>query len=529
MAATALLLVGGCAPRSEPDFDLLISGATLIDPGGSSVAVRDLAVAGDRIAAIGDLAGKTAQIEIDGSGLHLAPGFIDSHSHTADALIASDRSGAEALLYQGITTVVINPDGHGPIDLVQQRQELLEHPLGINVAQMIGHGSVRREVLGMEDRAPNEDEMAAMAQLVRDAMNEGAFGLSSGPFYAPGSYSETDELVALARVAGDFGGVYQSHIRDESNYTIGLEAAVTEVITVAEQADVTGIVTHIKALGPPVWGSSETIVDSIEAARARGIRVFADQYPYPASATGLGAALVPRWAQADGHDAFRSRLGEPEQRRRIVSEMHQNLARRGGADRIQFRHVPGRSELEGQTLAAVAGQAQIDPVDLSLQLLSSPDGRGDVGIVSFNMNENDVETFMAQPWTMTASDGAYPVWGEGVPHPRGFGTFPRRIRRYSLDKPVLPLPDTIRSMTSLPAEVFGLDQRGVLAVGAFADLVLFDLERLRDTATFEEPYQLAEGVVLVLVNGQPALSETGDQPLSLAGLVLSRSTQPKNR
>ena len=521
--ATLLL---SCAQRN-PEFDVLIQGATLVDPATEELRQADLAVRGERIAAIGDLTGRTAKVIVLGTRLHLAPGFIDTHSHTAGALASADRSAAPALLYQGVTTVVVNPDGRSPLDLEQQRQELRAHGLGVNVALLIGHGSIREKVLGMEDRVPTAEELETMKGLVEQGMEAGAVGLSSGPFYAPGSFAETAELVALAAIAARYNGVYQSHIRDESNYSIGLEAAVEEVITVAEQAEVTGVVTHIKALGPPVWGRSQEVVAAIEKARKRGVSVFADQYPYPASATGLAAALVPRWAQAGGHEAFLERLEDDSGKARIVAAMAENLARRGGAERIQFQQAGTHEDLEGKTLAAVAEKNGLEAIDQALLLLRD----GEVQIISFNMSDNDVERFMAQPWTMTASDGAYPSWGEGMPHPRSFGTFPRRLRRYSLDKEVLPLARTVRSMTTLPAEVYGLSGRGVLEVGAFADLVLFDSQQIEDKATFEEPYQLADGIRLVLVNGELAHSHGGGMPRvneaepspTLAGRILTRA------
>ena len=523
LVLAACALAFACNAGEAARYDLLIRGAQLIDPQSLTVETADIAVTGERIAAIGDLASSSGTTEIDARGLHVAPGFIDTHSHTASALISKDRSHAEALLRQGITTVVLNPDGGGPTDLAEQRQQLREHGLGVNVSQMIGHGSLRAEVIGMEDRPATPDELKAMQALVRAAMEQGAVGLSSGPFYAPGSYADTDELTALASVAAEFGGVYQSHIRDESNYTIGLEAAVEEVIEVAERSGAIGIVTHIKALGPPVWGSAPKIVELIEAARERGVAIFADQYPYPASATGLAAALVPRWAQTGGHEAFLERVRDPAQRTRIEGAMTENLARRGGPDRIVFRHAPERREIEGRPLQEVAEEEGKDSVELALELLEQAK-QGDVGIVSFNMNEGDIRAFMKTDWTLTASDGAYPPWGEGVPHPRGFGTFPRRIRHYALDEPVLPLEETIRSMTSLPAQVFGLKDRGALRVGAIADLVLFDKAQIRDQATFEEPYQMAEGISWVILNGRVALGPdglgSGPGPEAKLGLIL---------
>ena len=513
----ALLALGACSSAESREFDVILRGGTVLDGGGEPGTVSDIALSGDRIAAVGDLAGADARETLDVTGLLVAPGFIDAHSHAGSGLDSEARSNAGPLLAQGITTVVVNPDGGGPVDLADQRVRLLEHGLGVNVAQLVPHGSVRRAVLGMEDRLPSAAEIKRMRELVRAGMEEGAHGLSSGPFYAPGSYSDTEELVVIAQVAAEYGGVYTSHIRDESDYTIGLMASVEEVITVARSTGMTGVVTHIKALGPPVWGESAEVVAAIEAARAEGVRVYADQYPYEASSTGLSAALLPRWAQAGGGDALAARLDDPATRARIRGEMEANLARRGGADRLQFRRFLPDPSVEGTTLKDVAAARSLHPLDAALELVAE----GGASVVSFNMSEDDITTFMIQPWTMTASDGALPEWEVGVPHPRAYGTFPRKLRKYALEEGVVSLEAAIRSMTSLPAEVFGFDERGWLREGAIADIVVFDLERIRDLATYTDPHQLSEGMVHVFVNGAAAIRDgvlTGER----AGRVLYR-------
>src|SRR5699024_2173811 len=392
-----------CAPQSDTSvqYDKLIINGRVLDGTGDSWYSANIAVNDDKIAKVGDLEDAAARDTIDAEGLYVTPGFIDVHSHAASGLSKPELSDAKPLLLQGITTVFVNPDGGGAVDLNKQRQRLLEDSIGVNVGQLVPHGSIRREVIGMEDRAPSSDELEKMKQLVRSGMENGAYGLSSGPFYAPGSYSTTEELVELAKVAGEHGGVYASHIRDESNYTIGLEAAVDEVIQVAREANLPGIVTHIKALGPPVWDLSETIVANIESAREEGVEVFADQYPYMASATGLISALVPRWAEEGGHDELVIRLKDPELLPRIRSEMKENLARRGGPDRIQFRYYSPDSTIEGKALQEVAEARDASPLDMAITLIKE----GRPGIVSFNMKDEDVHRFMRQPWTMTSSDG----------------------------------------------------------------------------------------------------------------------------
>jgi N-acyl-D-aspartate/D-glutamate deacylase len=501
-------------------YDVLIRNGRVLDGSGNPWISADVAITGDRIGAIGRLDRSTAARSIDATGLYVAPGFIDTHTHDGPGLTTAALSAAQPQLAQGITTVFINPDGGGDVDLAAQRTKLLKNPLGVNVAQFIGHGSVREAVMGTVDRHATPAEIEQMRALVRRGMQEGAWGLSAGPFYVPGNYADTAEFVALAKVAAEHGGVFQSHIRDESNYSIGVLASVEEVITVAREARLPSIVTHIKALGPGVWGFSMPIVRRIEQARAEGLEVWADQYPYDASATSLQAALVPAWAQAGGTGALRARLSDPALGAKIRSEMTENLRRRGGAGRIQFRRFVPEPSIEGLTLARVAADRRMDPVDAAIDLIA----KGSAGIVSRSMDEDDVRVFMRQRWTMTASDGDLVPFGEGVPHPRSYGTFPRKIRRYVVDDHVLALEDAVRSMTSLPARVFGLNDRGELRPGAHADIVVFDLANVRDRATYSQPHQLAEGMVHVFVNGRAAIAN-GKFTAERAGRILRRDEQ----
>ncbi|WP_441001359.1 N-acyl-D-amino-acid deacylase family protein [Fodinibius sp. SL11] len=506
---TRLLIIGfigltfsACTIFSQKPntYDTVIVNGKVMDGTGNPWYYADIAINDDEIVKVGHI-DKSANDTIDAKGLYVTPGFIDVHTHAASGLTDPDLSSAEPQLRQGITTVFINPDGGGAVDMKNQREALMEDGVGVNVAQLSPHGSIREKVMGMEDRAPTSEELDKMRQLVRDGMLNGAFGLSSGPFYSPGSYASTDELVELAKVASEFGGAYTSHIRDESNYTIGLEASVDEVIQVAEEANLPGVVTHIKALGPPVWEMSETIVENIEKSRSKGIEVYADQYPYEASATGLISALVPRWAEEGGYDSLRVRLEDQEQLERIRSAMEENLERRGGPDRIQFRYYNPDSSIEGKTLKDVADNRDEDALSTAIDLIKE----GGPGIVSFNMTEEDVHRFMRQPWTMTSSDGGLVHMGEGVPHPRNYGTFPRKIRKYVLADKIIELTHAVRSMTTLPAQVFDLWDRGQIRKGAKADIAIFDPQKLKDNATFQDPHQLSEGIEYVLVNGNIAL------------------------
>ena len=491
-----LLLATPTLLAAQENFDILIRNGNLLDGTGNPWYRADVGIRGDRIVAVGTLHGATAATVIDATGLYVAPGFIDVHTHAGRGL-----AGAEPLLAQGITTALLNPDGGGPVDLAVQRRVLEAHGIGVNAALLIGHGSVRREVLGMADRAPTDAELVQMQELVRAGMEAGAFGLSSGPYYAPGSYSSTEELVAVARIAAEFGGV----------------AALDEVIRVARDADLRAVATHLKALGPRVWGFGPALASRIERARAEGLEVYADQYAYTASATGLGSALLPRWAQAGGRDSLVARLTDPDSRALVRAEMVENLARRGGADRIQFRYHEADPSIEGRLLSAVAAERGVDPVDAALEII----GAGGAGIVSFNMNGGDVEHLMRQPWMMTSSDGDLVEMGRGVPHPRVYGAFPRNIRVYVLEKQVITLADAIRGMTSLPATIFSIPDRGLVREGMVADLAVFDLETISDRATYADPHQLSQGMLHVLVNGMAVVADgrfTGARP----GIVLRR-------
>ena len=503
VAATALAGLALPAPAAAQDFDLLIRGGRVLDGSGNPWRRADIGISGDRVVAVGRLEGASAARVVDAAGLYVAPGFIDVHTHAGSGLATPELSHARPLLAQGITTVLVNPDGGGPVDLVAQRRDLLADGIGVNVGQLVPHGSVRAAVLGMADRAATSAEMARMETLVRDGMDAGAFGLSSGPWYAPGSYSTTAELVALARVAAAYGGAYTSHIRDEADYNVGLVAAVDEVITIGREAELPVVATHLKALGPRVWGFSAALVHRIERAREQGVQVFADQYPYTASATSIRGALVPRWALADGDTALLRRIDDPVDGPRLRAELLESLDRRGGAHRLQFRRHRPDPSIEGHTLQWLADREGKTPVDAVLDLLRA----GSAGVVSFNMLDADVERLMRQPWMMTASDGGLVPMGVGVPHPRSYGTFPRKIRKYVVEDGVVDLAAAIRSMTSLPATVFRIPDRGVLRPGAAADLVVFDLDRIDDPANFADPHQLAVGMVHVLVNGRFAIDD----------------------
>jgi len=501
------------------DRSVLIRNGRVMDGSGNPWVYADVLIRGDRIEAVGSLGDVLADEVIDATGLYVTPGFIDTHSHAGGGLASAGLSHAEPLLAMGLTTVFVNPDGGGPVDMAEQRRALLDHGLGVNAAQFVSHGAIRGAVVGSADRHATPAEMERMKGMVKAAMDEGAWGLSSGTFYAPGNYAPPEEIQELARVVAPYGGAYQSHIRDESTYSIGLIAAVDEVIDVGRAAGIPAVVTHVKALGPLVWGYGAAIVHRIERAREEGVQVFADQYPYAASATGLGAALLPRWAQAGGSDSLRARMDDPPTMARIREGMVEGLARRGGADRIQFRRFSPDPSIEGRLLSDLARERGEDPIDTAVDLLR----RGGPSIVSYNMHERDIETLMVQPWTMTSSDGDLVPMDVGVPHPRSYGAFTRKISVYVKERGTVTLEQAVRSMTSLPAWVYGMEDRGVLRPGAAADVVVFDLEALREVAEFTDPHHYSEGMVHVLVNGQAAVRDAAFTG-AMAGKVLRKGS-----
>lgn len=364
--------------------------------------------------------------------------------------------------------------------------------------------------MGMSDAAPTGDQLAQMKELIGRAMDEGAFGMSTGLYYAPGSYAGTEEIIELAKVVAAKGGIYDTHMRDENSYSIGLLGSIRETLRIGREASIPVHISHIKALGQEVWGQSSAAIRLINRARAEGIEVTADQYPYTASGTSLVAALVPRWAEAGGRDQLRARLADEQTRARLLAEMERNLERRGGPAALLI--TSGRDpNLRGKTLAAIAQERNEKPVEAALEIIQKS---GDVGVASFNMNERDIENFMKQPWVVTGSDGS-------TGHPRKYGTFPRKLREYVFRRRVISLPFAIRASSALTAEIFRLPQRGRIAPGYFADLIVFDPQAVADRATYEQPELLATGMRYVVVNGQLAV-EDGRYTGALAGRALRR-------
>jgi N-acyl-D-aspartate/D-glutamate deacylase len=500
---TAALLIAPFAHAQE--LDLILRNGTVVDGSGAPAVRADIGISGDRIVFVGSGAGRKARRVIDVSGLVVTPGFIDPHTHTAGDLSDPKRSHNEAYLMQGVTTVATGNDGDSPERIGDTLAKWTRQGIGTNAALFIGQGTVRHEVMGMSDAKPTPEQMEKMKGLVDTAMNEGAVGLSTGLYYAPGSYSTTEELIELARVAAQHGGIYDTHMRDESSYNIGLMNAVRETLRIGKEANIPVMISHIKALGADVWGQSTDVIALIDDARKAGIKATASQYPYEASGTSVTASLVPRWAEADGK--LLKNVDDPALHERLVKEMTENLRRRGGPETLLMTASKDKS-IVGRNLAQIAQARKVSPVEAALQIIRA----GGSSVASFNMKESDIEAFMKQPWVMTCSDGS-----EG--HPRKYGTFPRKIHEYVYEKHVLSLEAAVRSSTSLPAETLQLKDRGLLKQGYYADVLVFDPKTFVDRATYEKPTVLATGVQYLLVNGRLAVDQ-GELTSTMAGRAL---------
>jgi N-acyl-D-aspartate/D-glutamate deacylase len=480
------------ATAQTPTVDILIRGGTVIDGTGSPGRRADVGIRGDRIVFVGTApVDAVASRVIDAAGLVVAPGFIDPHTHTeGDLSSANPRTRANLpFLMQGVTTVVTNNDGRSPADLSAQFGAWTTTGIGTNVAAYFGHGSLRGRVVGNRDVPATPEQLDEMKRLVDKAMDDGALGLSTGLFYAPGSFASTEEVIALSKVAAAKGGIYDSHMRDESSYTIGLIGSINEIIRIGREARIPVHVSHIKALGVDVWGMSDSVIALVEAARRSGVDVTANQYPYTASGTGISAAMLPRWAESGGRDSLRAAATVPATRDRLLREMRDNMRRRGGAHTLLF--VSGDSTIRGKTLQQVAAERKQDPVLAALDLILAGQGGS---VASFNMSEADIEKLMVQPWVSTGSDGS-------GGHPRKYGTFPRKIREYGFMRGLMTLPQIIESSSSRAAKQMRIADRGELAAGKFADVVVFDEKTVADRATYLNPQELATGMRFVLVNG----------------------------
>jgi N-acyl-D-amino-acid deacylase len=541
LASLGLCLLGACtgtrphAPTPD-DYTLLIRGGLILDGTGSPWFRGDVLLRGDRIAAVGHLPGARARDTLDATGLIVSPGWIDMLGHSEYALLRDGR--AISKITQGITSEITG-EVTSVVPVNQHTLRELGRPdvpwrdldgyfrafeaarPAINLGTFVTVGSVRRYAMGDADRAPTPAELDTMRAHVAAAMRQGAMGLSSGLIYAPASYATTGEITELARVAAAYGGGYASHIRSEGNRLV---EAIEEAIAIGEWAGTWVQIHHLKASGRPNWGKMPRAVAAIEAARARGVDVSADQYPYPASGTGLDA-IIPTWAHAGGTDSLLARLADPAIRARLRAELtggggaDTNIGgSAGGPQGVMIAGV-GRDSLrryQGMRLSEFAAARGQEVVDALFDLLLAD--RAATSAIYFSMSEEDIETAMRQPWVMVGIDAgarAADSTVTGKPHPRAYGSFPRILCRYVRERNVLTLPDAIRRFTSLPAARVGLDDRGVIKAGLMADLTIFDPDTVCDRATFDEPVQTSVGIVHVIVNGVPVVrdgSVTGARP-----------------
>lgn len=526
--AAAIASLAACAAdrAAAPEAaDLLIAGGTVYLGDTSEARVADVVVTGDRIAYVGaDAASRyAAERSIDAGGRIVAPGFIDPHTHPNTYIRAEDPAVRRNApwLFQGVTTIFIGVDGGGTPDVAEDRAWFETHGVGTNIGQFVGFGPVRRRVLGQDARAPDADELERMRALVAGAMCEGAFGFSTGLFYAPQSFADTDEVVALAREAAIRGGIYDSHQRDESSYSVGLLASVAEVLEIGRRADIPVHFAHIKALGTDVHGQADAVIGMIEAAQAAGQTVTADQYPWLASGVNLGSALLPAWSVDGGRGALAERLREPATAARIRADIADNIARRGGAAALLLTGTGW--PWTGRTLEAIAAEWEVEPVEAALRIIATPrdealpSARSPERVSSFNMSREDVDRFMRRPWVVTSSDGT-----DG--HPRQYASFPEKYARFVREDGVIGLEDFIHRSTGRTAEILGLSDRGLLRPGHHADIVVFDPDRFAPRADYLQPRRLSQGVDYLLVNGRLAI-DGGQATDALAGRVL-RHTPP---
>ncbi len=494
-----LLIFVLCAiSAAAANYDWLFRNARVVDGTGNPWFYADVAVADGRIAAVGRLTNADADHIVDAAGRVLAPGFIDVHTHIEGTV--AKVPGGDNFVLDGVTTVVTGNCGSSRTDLAEWFDELEQMGLGLNVASLIGHNSVRALVMGAVDRDPTGEELDRMRELVDAAMDAGAVGLSTGLIYLPGLYAKTGEVVALAKVASSYGGVYATHMRSEGS---GLLDAIEESIQIGRQADIPVEISHFKVDEKKLWGLSKTSIEMVEKARRDGIDVVVDQYPYDRSSTSLQSRL-PGWALEGGRDEMVKRIQDPETRTKIVAEMAADLTKQGFAD-LSFATIAGfepDTSLEGKTISEVNLLRKREPT-LENEILTALEivNQGYAQMVYHTMSEEDVDRIMRYPDTAVASDGGTREFGKGRPHPRSYGTNARVLARYVRDRNVLRLEDAIRRMTSLPARTFHFDDRGQIRVGAAADLVLFDPDEVNDNATFEDPHRFSSGFGLVLVNG----------------------------
>lgn len=517
-----MALIAIAAPSaSGQTYDLLITGGTVIDGTGSPGYRADIGITGDRIRLVSRTPIDAAQgrRRINATGLIVAPGFIDLHAHLDPIMTLPD---AESHVRQGVTLALGGPDGGGASPMAPYLARVAQQKLGLNVAFLTGHNTIRRAVMGTANRPATPDELATMKRMVAQAMGQGAFGLSTGLRYIPGFYSSTDEVVALSQVAADSGGFYTSHLREEA---LGLFAGVAEALEIGRRARIPVVLTHHKVVGQKMWGKSSVTLAMVDSARKAGTDVMIDQYPYAASHTGIDI-LMPPWAMAGGDSALRRRLEDPILNDSIEKDVIDALINdRGGGDlkRVQFSRVSWDSTLNGKTLYDLVTRLNVEPtIQNAAPIVIDVVLKGGAQTIFHVLDEGDVKRIMAHPQTMIASDGRLNRLGDAVPHPRAYGTFPRVLGKYVREDKVLTLEQAVAKMTGMPAARMGLTDRGCLREGCAADVTVFSADRVRDVGSYTDPHHYPEGVLWVIVNGE-AVVENGKFTAARPGIVLRRA------
>jgi N-acyl-D-amino-acid deacylase len=517
--AAAIVALSALAIHGQsPAYDLVLRNGRIIDGTGSPWFRGDVAVRGDTVARVAPRIDAPAARTIDVGGKTVTPGFIDIHTHARRGIF--DVPTADNYVRQGVTTLVEGPDGSSPVPLRPFLDRVAATRITPNFASFVGQGSIRDQVMGPVDRKATGAELERMRTLVRQGMEDGAFGLSSGLFYVPGTFTPTAEVIELARVAGGAGGIYISHMRDEASHVLD---SVRETIEIGEKGNLPTQVTHHKIIGARNWGRSADTLRLVDEARRRGVDATIDQYPYTASSTSVQAALLPAWALEGGRDSVLKRLGTPSTRAEIRAEIIRLIREeRGGGDpqNVQLARCDWDQSLAGKRLGEVTKGRGLDPTienaaDTVLWIVEKGGCQG----IFHAINEDDLQRILKHPATMIGSDGEIPIFGVASPHPRSYGTFVRVLGRYVRDLKTITLEDAVHKMSAFPAQRLGLSDRGVLREGLKADLVVFDPDVIRDVATFEQPHQYAEGVAMVTVNGQ-IVFEDGKMTSARPGRVL---------
>ncbi|HEX8130472.1 MAG TPA: D-aminoacylase [Pyrinomonadaceae bacterium] len=511
------------AASAAPAYDLIITNGRIIDGTGNPWFRADIAVKNGRIVRVGNIVPQghgapslsLAREIVDARNQIVAPGFIDVHTH-AEGIY--NQPAAENFVRMGVTSLVTGNCGSSATDIGEFLGRIREKPLAVNLATLVAHGDVRRKVLGLEARAPSAEELGKMESLVEQAMRDGALGLSTGLIYVPGTYAKTEEVASLARVAARHGGLYATHMRNEGERVLD---AIRESIEIGERAGLPVEISHFKISNKRLWGQTPATLGLVRAARARGLQVTVDQYAYTASSTSLDSRL-PSWVLEGGREAGKKRLADPATRTRVVRELKDSLKRSGFKDfsYAMVANYEAHPAFNGKSIAAITkearGKADVDSqIEQILEMYSG----GGAGMVYHSMGEPDVQAIMREPFTMIASDSGVRRFGEGAPHPRGYGNNARVLGRYVRELRLLTLEDAIRKMTSLPAQTFRLRDRGLVREGFAADLVIFDEAVINDRATFEAPHQYPVGISYVFVNGQAALAR-GEMTAARAGAAL---------